>query len=85
MWIQTQDRQKIVNSDHIISIYIRASRTTVNIYADLAKDREATYVILGEYKDRDTCLKVLDGIILGLESMVSVYVMPLGGEVNGRS
>lgn len=82
MWIRTQNKQRIVNTDQTISIFV--DRTGTLVVAEVISPRGeygATTITLGEYKDRGTCLRVLDGLYYELESMVSAYVMPLGGEV----
>lgn len=76
MWIQTQNRQRIVNSDQVIDIFI--SVRGIEIYAETVKE---DYISLGEYKDRDTCLKVLEHISVGMGSNLPGIPMPLGGEV----
>lgn len=76
MWIRTQNKQRIINTDQIASIYITSSGK--NIRADMVD--EGVFE-LGEYKDRDTCLKVLSEIEDCLRNMWSIYQMPLGGEV----
>ena len=54
MWIQTQNKQRLVNSDQIIDIFI--DKTGKIIYAETTRDGD--FFTLGEYQDRDTCLYV---------------------------
>ena len=49
MWIQTQNRQRIINSDQVIDIFI--DKQGKNIYAETTCNGEA--IVLGVYKDRD--------------------------------
>lgn len=78
MWIQTQSKQQIINSDRVINIFIDKSGT--KIMANTTRE-DAFSFILGEYKDRDTCLKVLEHISVGMSSNLLGIPMPLGGEV----
>ena len=84
MWIQTQNRQRIINSDQIIDIFI--SKTGTKIYANTTvghhEPGDTSQFILGEYKDRDTCLKVLESISVVIGSRVSMITMPLDGEID---
>ena len=77
MWIQTQNKQRIINSDQIIDIFV--ARTAPVLYANTTDD--ADYITLGEYKDKDTCLKVLNGIALVIGTKLPSGEMPLGGDV----
>lgn len=78
MWIRTQNRQRIVNTDRLIDIYI--DKTGKKILANTTE--EATYITLGEYKDRDECLKVIDIIHACFDVGIKTIVMPLGGEID---
>lgn len=78
MWIQTQNRQRIVNSDQIIDIFV--DKTGTKIMAETTRDGD--FFTLGEYKDRETCLKVLEHISVGMSSNLPGIPMPLGGEVD---
>lgn len=79
MWIQTQNKQRIINSDRIIDIFINSSGKL--ICAEITRDRD--YFTLGEYPDRDTCMKILEhmSIILGITGKIPGIAMPLGGEI----
>ncbi len=59
MWIQTQNKQRIINSDHIIDIFV--SKTETRIIAETTKE---DVIVIGEYKDRDTCLEILDVLMI---------------------
>jgi len=80
MWIQTQNKQRIINSDQIIDIFI--DKTGKIIYAETTRDGD--FFTLGEFKDRDTCLKVLEsmGVILGIVNEIQCTAIPLGGDVD---
>ena len=82
MWIQTQNKQRIINADQIVDIFI--DRTGTKIFAETAIDRDnSNFVPLGEYKDRDTCLKILEHIfVMGFAVGVPAIEMPLGGEID---
>lgn len=79
MWIQTQNKQRLINSDQIIDIYI--NKTGTSIYANTIDPEE--FKLLGEYPDRDTCMKILDhmSIIIGITGKIPGITMPLGGGV----
>ena len=79
MWIQTQSRQQIINSDRVINIFI--DKTGTKIMANTTRE-DAFSFVLGEYKDRETCLKVLEHITIGIGSILPGIPMPLGGEVD---
>ena len=78
MWIQTQNKQRIINSDQIVDIFI--DKTGTKIYAEVSID-DRDFILLGEYENRDTCLKVLEHITIGISSKLLGIPMPLGGEV----
>ena len=78
MWIRTQNKQRLVNSDQIIDIFI--DKTGTKIYANTLDDER--YITLGEYQDRDTCLEILDVLmIVGSHDNVKWLQLPLGGDV----
>lgn len=78
MWIRTQNKQRIINSDQIIDIFI--DNTGKIIYAETTRDGE--FFVLGEYQDRDTCLEILDVLmIVGGHDDVKWLQLPLGGDV----
>lgn len=83
MWIRTQNKQRIINSDQIIDIFI--SKTGTKIYANTTvghhEPGDTSQFILGEYKDRETCLKVLDDLFGTCFPNGCAYRMPLGGEI----
>lgn len=80
MWIRTQNKQRIINSDQIVDIYINNRGTA--IYAESVFDSENSYFVLGEFKDRDTCMNILEMLmaILGHDNIKWINI-PLGGEV----
>ena len=77
MWIQTQNKQRIINSDQIIDIFV--DKTGTKIMAETTRDGD--FFTLGEYKDRDTCLKVLDRLLKVVLTRYLWEEMPLGGEI----
>ncbi len=81
MWIQTQNKQRIINTDQIIDIFI--GRTGTKIVANTTcYDLDASEVVLGEYQDRDTSLKILEGLALVVGYKTPVITMPIGGDVD---
>jgi hypothetical protein len=79
MWIRIQNKQRIINSNHIIDIFV--ARTAPVIYANTTDD--ADYIVLGEYKDKDTCLDILEHLLVVIGSSIPAITMPFGGEVEG--
>ena len=81
MWIRTQNKQRIINSDQIIDIFV--GRTGTKIVANTTcYDLDASEVVLGEYQDRNACLEILDVLmtIVGHDD-VTWLQLPPGGEV----
>ena len=78
MWIQTQNKQRIINSDQIIDIFV--DKTGTKVMAETTRDGD--FFTLGEYKDRDTCLRVLASILVVIGSRIPMITMPLGGEID---
>lgn len=72
MWIRTQNKQRIINSDQIVDIFVDKTELKV-----MASTRNGDVFTLGEYKDRDTCLIVLSQIPDGTRYMLSKFEMPL--------
>ena len=83
MWIQTQNKQRMINSDQIIDIFV--DKTGTKIMAETVIDNRdhpvPIHFALGEYKDRDTCIEVLEYVAIATGSL-PVLPMPLGGEVD---
>lgn len=81
MWIRTQNKQRIINSDQIIDIFV--DKTGTKIMAETTRNREnGDFLTLGEYKDRDTCLKILELILTAIgRAKAPGITMPLGGDV----
>ena len=80
MWIQIQNKQRIINSDQIVDIFI--DNTGKNLIADTIIRQNNFGLILGEYQDRDTCLFVLSAILECITSEQVIVKMPLGSEVD---
>jgi hypothetical protein len=57
------------------------NKTGTKVMADTIKECGFSFT-LGEYKDRDTCLKVLEHISICMDSNLPGIPMPLGGEVD---
>ena len=76
MWIRTQNKQRIINSDQIIDIYV--DKTGLKV---MASTRSGGVFVIGYYNDRDTCLKVLDDLFATCFPNGCTYRMPLGGDV----
>ena len=78
MWIRTQNKQRIINSDQIIDIFV--DKTGTKIMARTTRDGD--FFTLGEYKDRDTCLGILDHILIVIGKNLPMTVIPFGGDVD---
>lgn len=78
MWIRTQNRQRIVNSDQIIDIFV--DKTGTKIMAETTRDGD--FFTLGEYKDRDTCLDILEHLGAVIGNNTFIITMPLGGVID---
>lgn len=78
MWIRTQPKLKIVNSDQVIDIFI--SKTGKEIYSEVAGDGDI--ILLGTYDSKDTCMKILDDITEANMNLCSIYQMPEREKVN---
>ena len=81
MWIQTQNKQRLVNSDQVTDIFI--NNTGTSIIAHVSMPNDTIMIYLGEYENRDTCMKILEhmSIIIGITGKIPGIAMPLGGEV----
>ena len=80
MWIRTQNKQRIINSDQIIDIFV--GRTGTKIVANTTcYDLDASEVVLGEYQDRDTCLVVLDYLVIAMDCDSNATKMPSNEEI----
>lgn len=77
MWIQTQNKQRMINSDQIIDIFVDKSGT--KIMAETTRDGD--FLDLGCYENRQICLEVLEYVAIATGSL-PVLPMPLGGEVD---
>lgn len=79
MWIRTQRRQKIVNSEHIIDIFV--DKTGTKVYADTNED--ADFILLGEYNNRDDSLIVLEHLFHYMcDKKAAGIEMPFAGSPN---
>ncbi len=72
MWIMTQNKQRIINSDQIVDIFVNKAGDT--IYAETVLDRD--YFVLGEYDSRDLCLGFLDIYLNFLMADTRYFKMP---------
>ena len=79
MWIRTQNKQRIVNTDQVTDIFINNIGTSIIAHVSMPNDTRMVY--LGEYENRDTCLKVLESIMNVIGTKLPLITMPLGGEI----
>lgn len=77
MWIRNQNKQRIINSDQIVNIFI--SKTGTIIFAETTLGDP---IALGEYANRDICLTVVESLSTVISSDTPVVTMPLGGELD---
>ena len=81
MWIRTQNKQRIINSDQIVDIFI--SKTGTTIFAETTISAlDKNLMVLGEYANRDICLTVVESLSTVISSDTPVVTMPLGGELD---
>lgn len=78
MWIRTQNKQRIINSDQIIDIFI--DNTGKKILAETTRDGD--FFALGEYENRDICMEILNHLFEASTFPYSYESMPLGGDVD---
>ena len=78
MWIMTQNRQRIVNTGNITSIFI--DKTGTKLYAN--ETSTDNNILLAEYADRNACIHVIGDLLNSLNSHETLIHMPLGGEVD---
>lgn len=84
MWIQTQNKQRIVNSDQIIDIFISMSGTKIcaNTTVGHHEPGDTSQFILGEYKDRDTCLGIVEHILIAFGKGLPMTVIPFSENID---
>jgi hypothetical protein len=82
MWITTQSKKVLINSDNIIMIFATGGGDNI-IKARIVNATEKCIenITLGEYKDKDTCLKILEHLSLVVGSDIPAITMPLNDEV----
>lgn len=83
MWITTQSKKVLINSDNIIMIFLTGGGDNI-IKARIANATEkcTENITLGEYEDRETCLEILEHLSLIVGSDIPSINMPLNEEVN---
>lgn len=77
MWIRTQNKQRIINSDQIIDIFV--DKTGLKV---MASTRNRDVFVIGYYNDSDTSFKVLEGLSSVIGVNRPIVTMPLGGAVD---
>ena len=79
MWIRTQNKQRIINSDHIVDIFI--DKTGKIIYAETTLDDD--FIELGEYENRDICMEIISTLQKALVTYDNLWIeMPFGGDAD---
>ena len=76
MWIRNPFKTLAINTDQMKMVFISKDNRTIKAEMTNYQDKGATYVILGEYKDRETCLLVLDELLEEMKMLCTVYNMP---------
>ena len=80
MLILDQTKQLIVNLDNVSFIFIEKKTNSIKaMLTGIGSDAQRMH--LGTYQSFEDCKKVL-GEIACAHTMMSIYKMPLGGEVN---
>lgn len=78
MWIRTQNKQMIINSDQVIDIFV--DRTGTKVMAETTRDGD--FFTLGTYENRDTCLGIVEHILIAISKSLPMTVIPFGGNVD---
>lgn len=81
MWIITQNKKALINSDNIIMIFVTGGGDNIIKARVNATSQCVENITLGEYKDRETCLEILEHLLVG-DSDVTSITMPLNEEVD---
>ena len=83
MWITTDNKKVLINTDNIIMIFVTGGGNNI-IKARIANTTEkcTENITLGEYKDRETCLEILEYLSLVVGSNIPAITMPLIEEVD---
>ncbi len=82
MWITTQNKRMLINSEQIIDIYTNVSGTTIFAETNAMINGANKIIPLGEYKDREACLKILEHLSLVVGSDIPAITMPLNEEAD---
>lgn len=82
MWITTQNKRMVINSEQIIDIYTNVSGTTIFAETNAMINGANKIIPLGEYKDKETCLEILEHLSLVAGSDSLAITMPLNDEVD---
>ena len=77
MWIRSPFKVLAINSDQVKIIFIDRIGTSIK-----AKLSEEETIVLGEYKDRETCLMVLNELLESMKMMCTIYDMPKQEEID---
>ena len=83
MWITTQNKRMLINSEQIIDIYTNVPGTTIFAETNAMINGVNKIMPLGEYKDKEICLKILEYLSLVVGSSdIPAITMPLNEEVD---
>ena len=77
MWIKTQTKFCLMNTDNIEYICIDLRRKGI-----ACKCRDESLMILSTYNSMEECNKVFDGINKALFGGIPVVELPLGGDID---
>lgn len=78
MWIRTQNKQRIINSDQVIDIFVDKSGT--KIMAETTRDGD--FFTLGEFQNRDICIDVIAHILVVISKDIPMTIIPFNGDVD---
>ena len=82
MWITTQNKRMLINSEQIIDIYTNVPGTTIFAETNAMINGVNKIIPLGEYKDKEIGLKILEHLSLVVGSDIPAITMPLNEEVD---
>lgn len=84
MWITTQSKKVLINSDNIIMIFLTGGGDNIiKARIENATEKCTENITLGEYEDRETCLEILEhlSLVIGGNDISSIS-MPLNEELD---
>ena len=82
MWIRSQAKRTIVNSNNVNVIFVSTKEPVIKARIVSINSDEQEYIELGTYQDKETCLKVIDMVSIVIGTNMPVMEMPLKDDVD---